>query len=52
MFVSFKEVMQYVSYYQLKEDFSNRIEGIIDQSESQNWPNTDLFEEVANDFVD
>ena len=52
MLVSFKEVMQYVSYYQLKEEFSDRIEGIIDQSESQNWSNADLFEEVANDFVD
>jgi len=52
MLVSFKEALQYLSYHQLKEEFSDRIEGVIDQSESQEWPNTDLFDEVANDFVD
>ncbi|WP_299677723.1 DUF6155 family protein [uncultured Dokdonia sp.] len=52
MLVSFKDVMQYISYHQLKEEFSNRIEGVVDQSESQNWPNSGLFDDVANDFVD
>ncbi len=52
MLNSFKEALQYLSYHQLKEDFGGRIEAVIEQSESQNWTNTDLFEEVANDFVD
>lgn len=52
MLTSFKEALQYLSYHQLKEDFGSRIEAIIEQSESQKWSNTDLFEEVANDFVD
>ncbi|WP_299209965.1 DUF6155 family protein [uncultured Dokdonia sp.] len=52
MLTSFKEALQYLSYHQLKEDFGSRIESIIEQSESQKWSNTDLFEEVANDFVD
>ena len=52
MLTSFKEALQYLSYHQLKEDFGSRIENVIDQSESQKWTNTDLFEDVANDFVD
>lgn len=52
MLTSFKEVLQYLSYHQLKEDFGSRIENIIDQSESQKWSNTGLFEDAANDFVD
>ena len=52
MLTSFKEALQYLSYHQLKEDFSTRIEGVIDTSESQEWPNSHLFEEVADDFVD
>ncbi len=52
MLTSFKEALQYLSYHQLKEEFGERIETIIEQSESQKWTNTDLFEDVANDFVD
>lgn len=52
MLTSFKEVMQYLNYHQLKEEYGNRIEAVIEQTESQDWPNSDLFEEVANNFVD
>lgn len=52
MLTSFKEALQYFSYHQLKEDFGSRIEAIIDQSETQNWSNSGLFDDVANDFVD
>lgn len=52
MLTSFKEVLQYLTYHQLKEEYSARIEQVIDQTEDQNWPNMDDFEEVANDFVD
>lgn len=52
MLTSFKEALQYLSYHQLKEDFGSRIEHVIEQSESQKWTNTELFEDVANDFVD
>ncbi len=52
MLTSFKEALQYLSYHQLKEDFGSRIEHVVEQSESQKWTNTDLFEDIANDFVD
>lgn len=52
MLNSFKELLQYLTYYQLKDEFGTRIEGIIHLSEVQEWPIADQFEEVANDFVD
>ncbi len=52
MLNSFKELLQYLTYYQLKEEFGTRIEEIISFTEVQKWPITDQFEEVANNFVD
>ena len=52
MLNSFQEAMQWVSYHMILEDFSMRIEKIIELSEQQNWPNAYRFEEIANDIVD
>jgi len=52
MLNSFKDALQYINYHQLKEYFGSRIEAVINQSETQNWSNWDLFDDVANDFVD
>ncbi|MEP0266454.1 DUF6155 family protein [Dokdonia sp.] len=52
MLNSFKETLQYLTYHQLKEEYSSRIEAIVDQTTDQDWLITDDFEEVANDFVD
>ncbi len=52
MLNSFKEILQYLTYHNLKEEYGSRVESIIDQTNDQNWPITDDFEEIANDFVD
>jgi hypothetical protein len=52
MFNSFKEVLQWLSYHSLLDTYATRVEKIIEQTELQNWSNTDLFDAFANEIVD
>ena len=52
MYNSFQDALQFIAYHHLLEDLSNRIEGILDQVESQDWINAHSFEELMDRFVD
>lgn len=52
MYNSFKEALQFSIYHHLLDDLSTRIEGILDQTETQDWINKHDFEELMEDFVD
>jgi len=52
MYNSFQDALQFITYHHLLEDLSSRIEGILDQAESQEWINTHFFEELMDRFVD
>lgn len=52
MYKSFQEAMQFITYHHLLDDVSNRVEGVLDQVETQKWVNAHLFEELMVDIVD
>lgn len=52
MYNSFQEAIQFISYHHLLEELSARVEGILDQTEAQNWINAPYFEELMERFVD
>lgn len=52
MYNSFQDALQFMTYHHLLEELSARVEGILDQTEAQNWMNAHYFEELMDRFVD
>ena len=52
MYNSFQEALQFITYHHLLDDLSVRVEGVLDEVESQNWVNAHYFGELMERFVD
>lgn len=51
MYKSFHEAVQYIVYHHMLDDYSKRLERIMDRIEEQEWVNQDAFDTVLERIV-